>query len=828
MRIFRRILVVGLLLLIGAATWLAIYAQNRGFTRTWREMVEAEFANRGVFVDIGRLTLGPFQGLVAENVRFFQDPQRRKELASVDNVILDLDLSDILNRDLSINTLDVQDDKMELPFDPGNQESEVLEMEQFSARLVVTDNQIEVVRAQAVVAGIEVSVKGSLFRPVDDPVEEDPEVLTEEAQLEAQKLQLLEIRRRLNRVERVLNQLEEFAVLGDETPRLDIDFAGDLDDLSHLYADIRFTASKVKRGNYLIESLQFSGEYQGERQRGILKELHLRDAVGDLRLRGDWPVNDRIVNFEFESTLDLQALIGAFWPNPRLGEVVFFSPPKVEAEGKVNLWQYGKVEWPFLPMDLIGTVNTERFASRGAVFDGMEMQFAIAGNRYYVRNLRLDHKSGVILANLIYDPRHPEEVFRFQSEMRLDPEVMLPFISSEVTKRFVSDWDFDDASAVYFAALGGGASLDPEEWKTRGVIDLRNFRRLGVPFEQLVTEYEAEGHLHTYRNLRVTRPEGELTVLALQHDAQGRWWQAEELRSTMDLYAGVRAVAPSLSEALESFRFTQAPEVILNGRIDSRMNSPEEESPEAAEAGGDSRHDFVLQFQSDQPASFEFLGRTLPLERPSGEVRASEGRLRLSEFSAELFGGTVSATFETDRVETDRRYAATIGLAEVSGDDLLRLYGRNGRTSDSDLNWSGNVALEGKLGEPESISAEGSGALDAEDLFALPGFADLGPLLQSQAEEPASPAGEELEKKQVARFDLGWKQGTLSVKNLDAEGEAWSLGGAGNLGLPGGALDFQLRASIEEEGARLSRRIEGSGTLEAPRWRRIEPKRPGS
>ena len=165
MRIIRRVFLILTLLLVGVAIWLGVYAQRKGFTRTWRELVEAEFADRGYYVDIEKLTLGPFQGLVAEKVRFFQDPQRRRELVYVDNVILDLDLTDILNRDLSVNTLDVHDAKLTLPLTPGRRDSELLMVEGFSARLVVTESQIEVVRAQAEVAGVAVSMKGSLYRP---------------------------------------------------------------------------------------------------------------------------------------------------------------------------------------------------------------------------------------------------------------------------------------------------------------------------------------------------------------------------------------------------------------------------------------------------------------------------------------------------------------------------------------------------------------------------------------------------------------------------------------------------------------------------------------
>ena len=830
MRLLRRIIVTVLLLLIGVGIWAAIYAQSRGFTRTWREMVESEFANRGVYVDIGKLTLGPFQGLVAEEVRFYQDPQRRKELASVDNVILDLDLSDILNRDLSINTLDVQDDNMVLPLDPGNRDSEVLELERFSARLVVTDNQIEVVRAQAMVAGIEVSMKGSLFRSVgegeDGDSDDSGEDLTEEELLAQQKRQLLAIRRRLNRVEQVIAELEKFTFPGNDAPRLEVEFAGELDDLVHLYADVRFSAERFKRGTYAIESLQVSGQYQGDQERGVLKELHLRDSAGELRMRGDWPVADRVINFEVESTADLPALVAAFWPNPKLGEVVFFSSPKLQAEGQVNLWQLDKAEWPMLPFDLMGDFKTQRIASRGEVFDSVEGQFAIDGNRYYARNLRLDHKSGVALANLMFDPRHPQEVFRFQTEIRMDPAVVLPFLSSDLTKGFLTDWEFSDESAVYFAVLGGGASLDPKDWKTRGVIDLRNFHRLNVPFDQLESEYESEGAVHTYRNLRVVRPEGEVTAAMLRHDAAELTWQADELRSTMDLYAGIQAVAPSLGKALESFRFGQAPEVTLDGLIDSRRmgadedaEGPDGEAASRAEAMA-ARHDFTLGFASDQPATFEFLGRPLPLERPRGVVEAKGGRLRLSEFSAGLFGGTVGATFETDRVESDRSYEATLSTDGVSSDDLLRLYGQ--AESQAGGTWTGEFALEGRFGEPGSIVAEGTAVLDGGQVLELLPFAGLKPFLQEKVDE-ADPVADAVEAPSRAEAGLKWKEKRLSLEGLEAEDRGWKIRGNGGFRPSTGEGDYRWRVWPPGDRQGPPLKVEGSGTPEAPNWKLVPP-----
>ena len=47
------------------------YLAKRGFGRQWRYRVVEELHKRGVEASIGRLTLDPFRGLVAKNVRIF-------------------------------------------------------------------------------------------------------------------------------------------------------------------------------------------------------------------------------------------------------------------------------------------------------------------------------------------------------------------------------------------------------------------------------------------------------------------------------------------------------------------------------------------------------------------------------------------------------------------------------------------------------------------------------------------------------------------------------------------------------------------------------------
>src|SRR5438067_7073706 len=65
--------------LIGGGWYLA----KKGFGREWRYRVVEELHKRGIEVSIRRLTLNPFRGLVAQDVRVFDYKNRANTLAVV-------------------------------------------------------------------------------------------------------------------------------------------------------------------------------------------------------------------------------------------------------------------------------------------------------------------------------------------------------------------------------------------------------------------------------------------------------------------------------------------------------------------------------------------------------------------------------------------------------------------------------------------------------------------------------------------------------------------------------------------------------------------------
>ena len=537
MKLARRIFTLFCVILLVSGIWGAVWARKNGFSKSWRLRIEQEVAKRGYYVELGKLTLGPLRGLVAEDVRFFQTNKKNEEIAFVDDVYLDIDFSNVLNnKQLSIRTLDIQDAKVSLPLDPGNPESKVkLRMTNLSGRVVVTESQIEVVRAFAEIEGIEISMVGSLFRPEN----ESGLVPTKKKSAEQQRVELQKIADRRQQIRGLLRELKRVEFLTNEVPRLDVKFRSDLLDINQMRATARFTARDFRLGNYTVKALDVNIEYDGERDRAVLKELRLQDTKGDLVLNGEWKQETNQVTFGLNSTADFKALSSQFYTGSELDEVVFFSPPMIQAEGTLLLDELQRIDRPeyWFPAEMTGKFRCDRFVSKGGkVFDSFEFDFSASANRFYIRNARLAHKSGIAQANVMFYTNGGERAFRYQSQIKMDPRTFTPFVVDEKARDFLNSWSFDKNSTVYIVAVGEGPTLDSKTWITKGVVDLRNFSLKGISFDELEASYELDGYLQTYRDIRLVRPEAALGAKEIVHDAQKKSWNVPQILSQLRVY----------------------------------------------------------------------------------------------------------------------------------------------------------------------------------------------------------------------------------------------------------------------------------------------------
>src|SRR5437764_2302467 len=162
------ILRFAIVLLIAAAISGGWYLARKGFRGQWRSRVVAELHRRGVEASISHLTLDPFRGLVARDVRIFSYKDRTETLAFISQIALDINYAAFFHRQPFLNALDIRNAEVTLPLKaPGGKTVERPQLRRFHAHIYFPPEQIHISQAEGIFCGIRISATGQLIKRED-------------------------------------------------------------------------------------------------------------------------------------------------------------------------------------------------------------------------------------------------------------------------------------------------------------------------------------------------------------------------------------------------------------------------------------------------------------------------------------------------------------------------------------------------------------------------------------------------------------------------------------------------------------------------------------
>src|ERR1700736_3719876 len=156
-----RLAVITLLAALIGGGW---YLAKKGFGREWRRRVVEELHKRGVEASIRRLTLDPFRGLIARDVRIFDYQNRENTLAIISEVALDINYAALIHHQPFLNAIDVQNAQITLPLRSAEQKSDKPVLTHFRAHIYFPPEQIYVSQAEGIFCGIRLSATGQLIK----------------------------------------------------------------------------------------------------------------------------------------------------------------------------------------------------------------------------------------------------------------------------------------------------------------------------------------------------------------------------------------------------------------------------------------------------------------------------------------------------------------------------------------------------------------------------------------------------------------------------------------------------------------------------------------
>ncbi|HEY4285124.1 MAG TPA: hypothetical protein VGM62_18825, partial [Chthoniobacterales bacterium] len=117
------------------------YLTKKGFGREWRRRMVEELHKHGVEASIGRLTLNPFRGLVAKDVRVFDYKNRTNTLALVSEISLDINYAAFFHRQSFLNAVDIQNAEIWLPFTGNEKQTRQPRLTHFRAHVYFPPEQ---------------------------------------------------------------------------------------------------------------------------------------------------------------------------------------------------------------------------------------------------------------------------------------------------------------------------------------------------------------------------------------------------------------------------------------------------------------------------------------------------------------------------------------------------------------------------------------------------------------------------------------------------------------------------------------------------------------
>jgi len=734
----RRVLLTLFTLFIALTLSALWYASNRGFTRKWRRHVTDEFHKRGVEVTLRRLTLDPLRGIVAKEVRVYDASDKRRTLAVIDEMVLQINFSNLIRGKTFLDALDLHDANLSLPLNPEKPEGQKIEIARLNGRLFLPPQQIYLAYADADVFGLHVSASGRLIHP-------------QAFRLSASSSEALSPAL----VSRIVEELNAIKFEGGP-PAVSLTFSGDLAEPGQIFVELAFWAERIRRERYALKNLYVGASFRG----GIfdLKQLVATDAAGELRLSGWWDPASQRAQLQLRSSIDAASLARACGDFPWLDDFVFYTPPIVSLRLDSTFGE--KPAWL-----ASGQVNVGKFAYRSVVFEHAETGFSWDGRQWSLRDARIARGNGEELKG---DALQVAGDFHGRLTSTLDPRAFQPLLPDRLAETLRQ---FECSQPPRLSLEARGLSPDVDTLRVDGEASVGPASFRGVPAESAQATLHYENHVLSVEPFRLTRSEGDGSG-NISFDFRRDEIRFDKVRARLNPPEVAMWIDPNLVSDILPYRFVrQAPNLLIDGLVDTK--------------GGASTR---LAIEADAPEGLDytFLHQNLSFAKFRGKILFTGNRLNISDLSASLFGGTVSGGADFSLVPDRPGYRANVILSNLDFPSLTRLYfgtdGSRGRVSGrGDFTGSGE----------EARVVEGRGQLTVTDgnVFAIPFLGPLSGILDAIV--PG--LGRDVGCQSSSTFRI--VNGVAETDDFVIHGTGFSMLGHGTISLLEDKGDFNMRVN---------------------------------
>lgn len=776
---------------IGVLWW----ANDTGLPEPWRAAIEREVAKQGVHLKIGGLRYVVLRGIIATDVRVYSEPEYLREISRLERVILSFDNTKLARGIIQLKKLQLDDARLTLAVDASDPESETLDLTDANGTVFMPgDRRLEIRDAHGKIAGIDVTLNARLIG-----YQQQRNQATDESNMGKRRILLAQ----------VIHELEKWNFDRTHAPALQITAEGDINDHSSITAKISLRITAMEKNGHVLDEVTAQADMAGD----VLTVTSLRatDSRGVFEGHIDYNLRDREGRFDVSSSLEVPQLLTAWLGLPALHDVSIRGKQRLEAEGEFRLNEKNVPQ-----IKLTGHARCESVTLRGMPFDAVEGAFSWRDGDLFLRDLRLIRRDGEAKGKAMIE----WPLVRLELHSTLPVPVYRPFFVKQPLEIVLNDFSEREGATVDVRLEGCFDLTNKFAWAYTGSGAVKNLNYKGVPVNSAACKFslnhnELDFHdgtvVFNYSNYALHKAfngaeEGTAKVGRIRYDAPNKVVEVEDVRGAIWAAPMVRLFAPKVADTLEQYRFHQPPDLKGSGVVDV--------TPQGRTA-------LDVSFSSDHPADYQFLGENLTLGRPSAQVAIRGERTSVTNLELDAFDGPVAGNFEY------------LGGGKLKGDLSWTKLSIPGLTSTYGFQMKGTGDVTGRIdfsltdGKVETMAGEGLLALEKAELFSVPMFGPLTPLIGGVLNDEK--AG--FQRAKSAFFTYKIQDGILTSNDFQTATTSLNFTGEGSLDLKERTIDMTMRMNARGLLGLITLplrpfsglfQFRGTGPLKEPKWENLK------
>lgn len=762
----------------------AYYLRKEGVGFGAKEALGQALSSEAIRVEVGRLALDPFVGLLARDVAISERKAGGRILARVSSIALSLNLSELTARRIVVDKLQLENAGVSIPVET-REGAPRIDIENVRAEIIVVGDQLRLSRFTGVIEGVRVDLTGQFLNPKAFSLTADGAAAPPQAAPPATPAPAAAPKPDLV-LARVLDTVAKVRFPAGP-PLLQARIEADLANPDSLRVeDLTIRSARVESPWWKLQSVELAGRYAD----GVLRipRLVVRDGTGELKASVEWTKAAQLLDVAVLSTLQPGPLLARLSEkDPAFNDLRFPKPPEVEAHAVVNMGG-GAVS-----VRATGMFAAPEITFKGTGFRDVGCGFAWKDGIFYARGLRVGVGKGALTGNVWAAPGD----FRLAVQNSIAPTDLLGLFDPN-TRDFIANMEFRDLPEVSVSLRA--AKLDFAAIRGTGRIRLGRTAIRGSWMENAVSDFEIGDRCVTYRNFQIAGAGGQGTG-TFAYDVALQEARLDNVRSTMMPEKVLLWIDPKIAEGVAPYRFRAPPSSIVQGKVHLKDAT---------------KNKLAVTLQSNVGLDYDLLGRTLAFGPTTAQVDIIGNKVFADVKRAALMGGHIALKAVVSLDPKDQTFSADVKIDRVNFAKITKLYFHfdtsKGRVS-------GAYKFDARTGKENLMRGAGHLRVEDGDVFAIPilgPFSDiLGSILPGVAYQTAH----------LATADFTVANEIINTKNFTIQGAGFSMFGSGDLYFMTGKLDMDMR--INAKGLPgivffpVSKLLEyvSTGTVSEPAWR---------